>query len=75
LLLSSLLYALSLLNSSSSNRPNNSNAYCTTINRATLMTANKTGGYCSAPFQPSSLTPNTANAHTNGLLYSLQVIN
>ena len=32
------------------------------------------GGYCSAPFYLSSLTPNTANAHTNGLSYSLRVI-
>jgi hypothetical protein len=44
------------------------------MNRATLMTADKTGGYCSGPFHPSALTPNTANAHTIGLSYSLRVI-
>ena len=44
------------------------------MNRATLITADKTGGYDSGPFQPSSLTPSTANAHTIALSYSLRVI-
>ena len=71
----SLLYALSLSNSSSlSNGLDISNACCTTMNCATLMTADKTGRYCSAPFYPFCFTPNTANAHTNRLSYSLRVI-
>jgi hypothetical protein len=44
------------------------------MNRATLIMADNMGGYCSAPFQPSSFTPNTASAHTSGLLYSLRVM-
>ena len=44
------------------------------MNRANLITADKTGGYCSGPFQPSSLTPKTANAHTNALSYSLRLM-
>jgi hypothetical protein len=70
----SLLYALLLLNLSLFNGPDSSNACCTTINCATLITADKTGGYCLAPFYLSSFTPNTANAYTNRLLYSLRVI-
>jgi hypothetical protein len=46
----------------------------TTINRAILITADNIGGYCSGPFQPSSLTPSTASAHINGLSYSLRVM-
>jgi hypothetical protein len=68
------LYALLSLNLSLSNGLDNSNACCTTINQATLMTANNMGGYCLGPFYLSSLTPNTANAHTNRLSYSLRVM-
>jgi hypothetical protein len=44
------------------------------MNRTTFMTADKTGGYCSGLFRPFSFTPKTANAHTDGLSYSLRVI-
>jgi hypothetical protein len=44
------------------------------MNRAILITADNICGYCPRPFQSSSLTSSTANAHTNGLPYSLRVI-
>jgi hypothetical protein len=44
------------------------------MNRATLITADNISRYYLDLFYLSSLTPNTANTHTNGLLYSLRVI-
>jgi hypothetical protein len=70
-LLSSPSSVLSLLLSCGSN---SHNPCCTTMNCATLIMADNIGGYCLAPFQSSSSTPSTANAHTNRLSYSLRVM-
>jgi hypothetical protein len=64
----------SLLSGSGRSAPDSSRPCCTTMNRPILITADNIGGYCSGPFQPSSLTPSTARAHINGLSYSRRVI-